>query len=47
MIFRFSLAVAAIAAAFCVDARVLPETLILPQCEFYPLREQDRGYLHR
>ena len=44
---RFSLAFAAVVAALCVEARVLPETLILPQCEFYPLREQDRGYLHR
>lgn len=38
---------AMLVAAFCVEARVLPKTLILPQCEFYPLREQDRGYLYR
>ena len=36
-----------ILAAMGVHARVLPETLLLPQCEFYPLREQDRGFLHR
>ena len=33
--------------ALSASARVLPETLVLPQCEFYPLREQDRGYLCR
>lgn len=47
MTLRFFLFVAAIVAALCAYARVLPETLILPQCEFYPLREQDRGYLYR
>lgn len=47
MICRFSVAAAAMAAAFSLEARVLPKTLILPQCEFYPLREQDRGYLYR
>lgn len=28
-------------------ARILPETLVVSQCEFYPLREQPRGYLGR
>ena len=37
----------AAALASMAVARVLPETLVLAQCEFYPLREQDRGYLHR
>ena len=37
----------ALAAAAPCQSRVLPETLVLPQCEFYPLREQDRGYLYR
>ena len=41
----FVIAVLLLTAA--ADARILPETLLLPQCEFYPLREQDRGLLHR
>ena len=44
---KLSFAAVTIVAAFCIEARVLPETLLLPQCEFYPLREQDRGYLYR
>lgn len=44
---RFFIIAVTSVAAFCAEARVLPETLILPQCEFYPLREQDRGYLYR
>ena len=27
--------------------RVLPETLVISQCQFYPMREQQRGYLGR
>ena len=27
--------------------RVLPRTLVISQCQFYPLREQERGYLGR
>ena len=47
MMSKLLFAAVTIVAAFCIEARVLPETLLLPQCEFYPLREQDRGYLYR
>ena len=33
--------------AVAVEARILPETLVVCQCQFYPLREQQRGYLGR
>ena len=38
---------AVMAVASCVEATVLPRTVVVSQCEFYPLREQPRGYLGR
>ena len=38
---------AALAAGTMAQAKILPETIILPQTQFYPLHEQARGYLGR
>lgn len=43
----YALAAPAILMACAAHARILQETVVLPQCEFYPLRDQDRGYLCR
>ena len=40
-------AVAFAAIALSAEARVLPETVVVVQTQFYPLREQARGYLGR
>ena len=44
---KWAYALAMVAIAVSAAARVLPETIVLSQCEFYPLREQDRGLLYR
>ena len=44
---RLTVSIAALCGVLSSGARILPETLLLPQCEFYPLREQDRGLLCR